>query len=86
MNKLFYILLLCIISACSSFKEKVGLVKDQPDEYQVISNPPLSIPPDLQHVYSPEEMVSPKTKNEPTNNKSLSKGENIILQNLNKQP
>ncbi len=84
MNKLFYILLLCLISACNSFKEKVGLVKDQPDEYQVVSNPPLSVPPDLRNVYSSEELAAHKVKAEPIDNKSLSKGENVILQNLNK--
>lgn len=84
MVRLFYILILVIISACSSFKEKVGLVKEQPDEYQVISNPPLSVPPDLVNVYSPEEMMQKRKDADKTDRKNLSKGENLILQNLDK--
>ena len=83
MKKLSYIILLLVISACSNFKEKAGLVKYQPDEYQVVTNPPLSIPPDL-NVYSPEELEAKKTSVAQVNNKNLSKGENLILQNLNK--
>ncbi len=83
MPKILYVFLLVIISACHSFKEKVGLVKDQPDEYQVISNPSLSVPPDLVNVYSPEELAA-KQKAATAVNKNLSKGENLILQNLSK--
>ena len=83
MKKLSYIILLLVISACSNFKEKAGLVKYQPDEYQVVTNPPLSIPPDL-NVSSPEELEAKKTSVAQVNNKNLSKGENLILQNLNK--
>jgi hypothetical protein len=84
MKKLFYIFLLFIITACNSFKEKAGLVKNQPDEYQVISNQPLSIPPDLINVYSPEELVQKRSTDSQKTNKNLSKGENSILQNINK--
>ena len=84
MFRLFYIFILVIISACSSFKEKVGLVKEQPDEYQVISNPPLSIPPDLVNVYSPAEMERKRQGGDKFDKKNLSKGESLILQNLDK--
>ena len=84
MKILLYIFLLLIITACDSFKEKVGLVKDQPDEYQVVSNPPLSIPPDLINVRSPEEIEKSKTNISTKNNKNLSKGENSILDKFNK--
>lgn len=84
MKKLLYIFLMLIITACNSFKEKVGLVKDQPDEYQVVSNPPLSIPPDLINIKSPEEIEKNKSTIKAKNNKSLSKGENLILENFNK--
>jgi len=76
--------LLLILSSCTSFKEKVGLVKDQPDEYQVVSNPPLSVPADLANAPSPEEAAANKKSSIPVNNANLSKGENILLQNLNK--
>lgn len=84
MKKLLYIFLMLIITACNSFKEKVGLVKDQPDEYQVVSNPPLSIPPDLINIKSPEEIEKNKSTISTKNNKNLSKGENLILENFNK--
>ncbi len=84
MNKLIYILVLILISACATIREKAGLVKDQPDEYQVTSNPPLSVPPDLTDVQSPEELAQNRSNDIKTTNKNLSKGENIILQNLNK--
>ncbi len=83
MIRIFYLVLLLIISACNSFKEKVGLVKNQPDEYQVVSHPALSIPPDFT-VYSPDEIEAKKAKTGQAFNSSLSKGENAILQNLNK--
>jgi hypothetical protein len=84
MNRILYVLLLLIISACASFKEKVGLVKEQPDEFQVISNPPLSVPADLINVPSPEDLESKKNIEHKANNKALTKGENLILQNLSK--
>jgi hypothetical protein len=84
MNKLLYIFLLLLITACDSFKEKVGLVREQPDEYQVISNPPLSIPPDLTNIRSPEEIEKNKSSMGQKNNKNLSKGENSILEKFNK--
>jgi hypothetical protein len=81
MNRILYFLLLVIIASCSGFKEKAGLVKYQPDEYQVITNPPLSMPPDF-NVYSPEELLAKKAKQANSYNEKLSKGENSILQNL----
>ncbi|MEK6734428.1 MAG: DUF3035 domain-containing protein [Pseudomonadota bacterium] len=81
MFRLVYVFLLLIISACSNnFKEKVGLVKNQPDEYQVISNQPLSVPNDLQTVLSPEEEM--KKENAPVDKNHLTKGENILLKNI----
>lgn len=84
MNKYLYIILLIFISACTTIREKAGLMKEQPDEYQVVSNPPLSVPPDLVDVESPEELQKNKQLDIQKNNQQLSKGENIILQNLSK--
>lgn len=80
-----YISLICLLalSACSSFKEKVGLVKEQPDEYQVITNPPLSVPEDLVNIKSPEQLIQTKDQSS-QDNKSLSKGENNLLKNMGK--
>lgn len=84
MNKLLYIILLIVISACSTIREKAGLMKEQPDEYQVVSNPPLSVPPDLVNVESPEDLQKDRQYNI-ENSHNLSKGENNFLQTLRKQ-
>ena len=81
MNKSIYLILLFSITACSGFKEKAGLVKYQPDEYQVITNPSLTVPPDF-NVYSPEELIAKKNNPSPKDNSNLSAGESIILQNI----
>ena len=83
MNKFFCLMLLCLLSACDSFKEKTGLVKYQPDEYQVVTNPSLDIPPDF-NIYSPEELEAKKSTQNLKEQGNLSKGESLILQNLNK--
>ena len=76
--------LLSLLAACSSFKEKVGLVKEMPDEYVVLTNPPLSVPPSF-NVYSPGEAINKKQQPKTTkDSKALSKGENAILQNMTK--
>lgn len=82
MNKIIYLLLLCLITSCSSFKEKAGLVKYQPDEYQVITNPPLTVPPNF-NIQSPEELTAKKNTPPPETDNNLSTGENLILQNIN---
>ncbi len=85
-NLLYIISLSCLLSACSSFKESVGLVKNQPDEYQVVTNPSLEVPPDF-NIYSPEEIEAQKTKGTKgakANKDNFSKGENYILQNIDK--
>lgn len=76
--------MLCLLSACSNFKENVGLVKNQPDEYQVVTNQDLSVPPDF-NVYSPEEIEAQKAKKSKESEENFTKGENFILENMNKQ-
>ncbi len=83
MSKFRYVLLLFLISSCSNFKQNVGLVKNQPDEYQVSTNQPLSVPPNF-NIYSPEELANKRANSEQVNNENLSQGENQILQDLNK--
>ncbi len=43
-------LLLClaagVLSACGGVKDKLGLAKQSPDEFMVMSRAPLSLPPD----------------------------------------
>lgn len=43
---LFALLMLPLLAACSDIKETVGLGRNVPDEFDVVSNPPLTIPPD----------------------------------------
>lgn len=83
MNKITYLTFLCFfIASCSSLKEKAGLVKYQPDEYQVVTNAPLTVPPDF-NVHSPEELMAKRAVSDDAHDSSnLSEGENLILQNI----
>lgn len=58
MNKyLFSTIALLALSACSSsdMKSSLGLRKSAPDEFAVISNPPLSVPPSFEMVKPSDE-------------------------------
>ena len=83
-NFVYVVTMLYLLSACSNFKENVGLVKNQPDEYQVVTNQDLSVPPDF-NVYSPEEIEAQKAKKSKESEENFTKGENFILENMNKQ-
>lgn len=82
MRKIHLTLLFLCLGACSTVKESVGLVKNQPDEYQVVTNQSLEVPPDF-NIYSPEELEARKKKTN-INTHSFSKGENFILNNMGK--
>ncbi|HCM83713.1 MAG TPA: DUF3035 domain-containing protein [Alphaproteobacteria bacterium] len=41
------LLLLPLVAACSDIKQTVGLGRNNPDEFMVVKNPPLSMPPDF---------------------------------------
>jgi hypothetical protein len=43
---IYALLLLALLTACSDFKETVGLGRNTPDEFDVVNNPPLTLPPD----------------------------------------
>ena len=51
LKKIFFINILffsfVIIHGCSGVKEKIGLIKKAPDEFQVYENKPLSLPPNF---------------------------------------
>jgi hypothetical protein len=82
-NILLHIMVFFVLTSCTGFREKAGLVKYQPDEYQSVTNPPLSVPPHFD-VLSPEEMAAKKQEqNKQHSDKELSKGENDILKNIN---
>ena len=37
----------CALSACESAKQAIGLGKNPPDEFQVVAQAPLTMPPDF---------------------------------------
>jgi len=88
MQKKFFIGLvgLLVLSGCESYdiKSNLGLKKPAPDEFMVISNPPLSTPPEfkLQQPGTSPEVASPVTqieqKNEVKSRKSLPEDENFL--------
>ena len=49
MNYIFYIILTLAIflNSCSSVRESAGVTRKSFDEYSVVENPPLIIPPDF---------------------------------------
>jgi uncharacterized lipoprotein len=44
---IYALLLVGLLAACSDLKETVGLGRQTPDEFDVVNNPPLTIPPDF---------------------------------------
>lgn len=85
MNKILYIIaLLFFIVSCGNFKENVGLVKYQPDEYQVETNTSLAIPPNF-NIYSPSELMARNSHKDQISDANLSRAENLILQDMNQQ-
>lgn len=71
------------LSACAGVKDKMGLAKQSPDEFMVMSRAPLSLPPD----YTERPVASIEQANQvknPFNNKynDLSSGERKFLQEL----
>ena len=57
MKKFIIILLFCqfILSSCSTVRESAGVNRKNIDEYQVVENPPLVIPPDF-YLLPPEQL------------------------------
>lgn len=52
LKKIFFINILffsfIILNGCGGVKEKIGLIKKAPDEYQVYENKPLAVPPNFE--------------------------------------
>jgi hypothetical protein len=44
---IYALALVMLLAACSDVKETVGLGRNTPDEFDVVNNPPLTIPPDF---------------------------------------
>ena len=75
MNKFFVtlsLLFFCIIilNNCGKIRESAGVNRKVIDEYKVVKNPPLALPPDYNLLPS-EEIIAKKNLSE--NNKDLSK-------------
>ena len=47
MYLIFMIIILLFMSACSDFRRAIGTEKSSPNEFEVITRPPLSLPPDF---------------------------------------
>ena len=58
MKKFIVILLFChfILSSCSTVRESAGVNRKNIDEYKVVENPPLVIPPDF-YLLPPEQLA-----------------------------
>ena len=60
MSKFLVILIaITFVSACSNFKQKIGLIKEAPDEFTVMTRAPLTLPPNF-------DLVPPKDGNDYT--------------------
>jgi hypothetical protein len=53
LKKYFILLGVVIVSACDNVKHTFGLTHNQPDEFSVTENPPLTVPKDY-HLRAPE--------------------------------
>ena len=50
-NKLWLaVITLLVLGGCTGVKDKLGLAKQSPDEFMVMSRAPLSLPPDIRDV------------------------------------
>lgn len=85
-KKLLIIAVLASITSCSGdVKDTLGMRKSAPDEFVVISNPPLSVPPqfDLPDPNSDEVIkAAPTQTDKKVENKSLSKDELKFIDSL----
>ena len=53
------LLMACVVSGCSKdFKRSLGISHNSPDEYSVLKNPPLSVPPSFELTPPTEEVVT----------------------------
>ena len=74
--KIFFINILFInfilLYGCGGVKEKIGLIKKTPDEFQVYKNKPLSVPPNFElRPPSKDAVENDKTKNIIFNNAEI---------------
>jgi len=77
------VLLLLVGCGGSDFKSTLGLKKSAPDEFRVISNPPLSIPPEF-NLEQPNRGVS-KTMELKGPDSGLSREDTMFLESFEKE-
>lgn len=56
---------LLALASCDTVKDKLGLTREAPDEFQVVSQPPLELPPDF--TLTPPRPGAPRPQNRPKN-------------------
>ncbi len=53
------LLILCFLTNCTKVKKSAGITRKSPDEFQIINNPPLVIPPNF-NLPPPDEITESK--------------------------
>ena len=61
-NLLFISSIMILTSACSQVRESAGVTRKSIDEFQVVENPPLVIPPDF-NLVSPDQLQQKNIEN-----------------------
>lgn len=62
MKLLYLIIFILILNACSSLRDSAGVSRKSIDEFKVIENPPLVIPPDF-NILPPDQLESKNIEN-----------------------
>ena len=60
--KFFLIVVVLLLNNCSKVRESAGVTRKSIDEFQVIQNPPLIIPPDF-NILPPDQLVQKNLNN-----------------------
>ena len=68
------------LAACSGFNEQLGLTKQSPDEFRVVSRAPLTVPPDF--ALRPPEPGAPR----PQEGTAAQQAERAVFRNASGQP
>ncbi len=77
---------LALLAGCSSqSRTKLGLVKEAPDEFMIISRAPLSLPPDYNLLPVNEGMVNAKEVTELNRFDGMTEGEKRMMKKIEAQ-
>lgn len=76
-------LLAAALTSCGGdVKDKLGMRKPAPDEFLVISNPPLSVPPSFDLVEPGSEPIAQQVEEKDNANEDLDKSDKALLKEL----